>query len=486
MNVRDFFEFAPSPRGLRYVGDPTAPFSGFHTPSMKGPVEGRFHVILDTSWSRKHVASAEQWRQTIDQIFRSLDQGDIQNVIAPRSLEGAAGLRNKNVIYVNRSFDFVINSGLAARQAAAERKKPVVAVTGAVGKSSTTAMMSHAMRNVGQGLKVLHPGPTHNILVRAMAEMATLPDYDAGVFEMSGIVFSDLRRRERSLSPDSAVLTNIGAAHLERMGSLEKIAHQKSGIFDSPTPGGTAVFGLDTPHSDILERAAHDAGWDNIYSFGESEQCDFRLLNYDPVACVATVATPAGRYEYTLGAEGVHMALNSLSVLAALWNIYPDNIVEIIASFGTFEALPGRGGRFRVELQDGPVEVVDDTATANPASMKAFLQSADQSALPEGCSRKVVVLGDMLQLGDEGPAYHRALKPELADSSFDHVVLYGPLMQELYEEFSDDGRFTWVETLGEVTEHLKGTLRAGDAASFKSGKLMKLSQAVKDLRAFWG
>lgn len=173
-------------------------------------------------------------------------------------------------------------------------------------------------------------------------------------------------------------------------------------------------------------------------------------------------------------------------MLAALWNIYPDNIDEIIASFGTFEALPGRGGRFRVELQDGPVEVVDDTATANPASMKAFLQSADQSALSEGCSRKVVVLGDMLQLGDEGPAYHRALKPELADSSFDHVVLYGPLMQELYEEFSDDGRFTWVETLGEVTEHLKGTLRAGDAVSFKSGKLMKLSQAVKDLRAFWG
>lgn len=486
MNVRDFFKFAPAARGLSFSGDPNASFAGFHTPGMKDFRDDQFYVILDGSWSRNHISGAKQWRQTIDQIFKSLDRSGVQNVIAPSSLEGVAGLRGRNVIYVNRSFDFIINSGLAARAAAAEAQKPIVAVTGAVGKSSTTAMMSHAIRSAYPERSVLHPGTTHNILVRAMAEMSSIMAHDAGVFELSGIVFSDLRKREKAASPDAAVLTNIAEAHLERMGSLESIAHQKSGIFDSPPDGGTAVFGLDTSHSDILERAAHAADWDHIYSFGESERSDFRLLNYDPATRTATVSTPGGHYEYVLGAEGKHMALNSLSTLAALWNIYPEGIDRIIESFGTFEALPGRGGKFRVQVGEGPVEVVDDTATANPASMGAFLKSVDDSSLPEGCTRKVVVLGDMLQLGDEGPKFHRALTSVLADSSIDKVVLHGPLMHELYEEIADDERFSWFDTLDEVTGHLKTTIRAGDAVSFKSGKLMKLSKVVKDLREFWG
>lgn len=480
MEIRDFFDFAPKVPGLRYSGNLNAPFSGFYTPAMKSLREDQFYVILDGSWPRHHTT-----RQTIDQIFKTIDRAGSKNVIAPTSLEGATGLRNRNVIYVDRSFDFIGASGIAARQAAKAARKPVIAVTGAVGKSSTTAMISHALRGAYPRLRVMHPGTTHNIYTRAMAEMAGLMAYDTGVFELSGIVFSDLRTREKAISPDSAVLTNIAEAHLERMGSLEKIAHQKSGIFDSPPAGGTAVFGRDTPHADILERAAHEAGWDHIYSFGESEQSDFRLLRYDPATCTATVGTPGGRYEYPVGAGGAHMALNSVSVLAALWNIYPDDIDHIVASFSTFEALPGRGGKFRIRLDSGPVEVMDDTATANPASMDAFLKAVSQSALPEGFTRKVVVLGDMLQLGQEGPTFHRNLKSALADSTIERVVLYGPLMRELYDEFPNDERFNWFETLDEVTDHLKATISAGDAVSFKSGKLMKLSKVVQDLRDFW-
>lgn len=475
--------------GWVYDGDPNVEFTGFQLPGVKksdGSTffdRSRFYILMDKSWGNYHLRLSAQFKKTIDEVFELLTQLGVKNVLAPMELRGSAALQDKNVIFAENSRAFVAGAGLTARRGAHSAGRPLIGVTGAAGKSTLTAMISQAIRSAQPGSSVLHPPPNFNLFDRLAAELTQMWQADVGVLEMSNVVCEQASKRKRPLSPDVAVVTNISHAHVERYGTVEEVAKVKSLIFESPYEGARAVINPDTQHADILIGKAEREGWE-ICLYGDADEAHFRLLDYAENTNKVTAATPWGEIEYSLRAAGRHMALNSLATLAALDSIGLARSSEALTGIEAFEALPGRGKESEFRVEEGPIWAIDEAYNANPESMGHFIRTVGAKPLEGQRRRRILVLGDMLELGDDSKRLHRELQVPLAAASFDHVYLHGELMTELASEVEGPG-VTHVAELGELESLLRDEVRAGDVVGFKGSHSTGLHRVLSSLSETW-
>ncbi len=193
------------------------------------------------------------------------------------------------------------------------------------------------------------------------------------------------------------------------------------------THDGVAVLPIDSPHFPRLRAAAGRA---EIISFGADAAADVRLLHTDPDADGSLIHVSAGGQTLSLrlNAPGRHMVMNALACLAAVVALRLDP-VRAIGSLEAFEPLAGRGARRRLAVGRGTALLLDESYNGNGASMRAALDVLRLQA----AKRRIAVLGDMLELGDEGPAEHAALAEAVA-SSADRLFTCGPLMRHLFEQ----------------------------------------------------
>lgn len=475
--------------GWVYDGDPDVEFTGFQLPGVKksdGSTffdRSRFYVLMDKSWGKYHLRLSPQFKKTIDEVFDLVAQLGIDNVLAPMELRGSAALQGKNVIFAENSRAFVTEAGLTARREAQAAGRPLVGVTGAAGKSTLTAMISQAIRLSRPGSSVLHPPPNFNLFDRLTAELTQMWEADFGVLEMSNVVCEQASKRKKPLSPDVAVVTNISHAHVERYGTVEEVAKVKSLIFESPYEGARAVINPDTQHADILIGKAEREGWE-ICLYGEAEEADFRLLDYAEDTNNVIAATPWGEVEYSLGAAGRHMALNSLATLAVLDSIGLARSSESLKGIEGFEALPGRGKETEFRVADGTIWAIDEAYNANPESMGHFIRTVGAKQLGGERRRRILVLGDMLELGDDSKRLHRDLQGALAAAAVDHVYLHGELMRELAAEV-EGPEVTHIAELEELESVLRGEVRAGDIVGFKGSHGTGLHRVLSNLSETW-
>lgn len=485
MNILTLLELAKDDPTVRYEGRLDVAFEGFSFPGIR--IEpNRFYVVMDHSWPKTGRVRYKQDEWTVDETIRFATKAGIKNFVLPSVLRGAEFTRGKNCIYADDVHEFIGRIGLAARWEAFDRDRPLVGITGAAGKSTLKAMITHAYQQGRPRERVLSPGVHFNLYVRAVGELARFQDFDAAVVEMSGGVFDQFKKRRTAISPDVAVITTISEAHTQQLGSVDRVAEQKSQIFDDPRPGSTAVINRDTVHADRLIDKARAEGW-QLALFGESEEADYRLLRYDAAEQVAHVRTPHGEASYWIAAPGKHMAYNTLATLATLNGLGFDDLTPAIESFKTFEALPGRGATEAVTLPGGgALDLIDESYNANPASMKAIIETVDGLKLQDRQKRRVLVLGDMLELGVKEKELHRELFELLNPTRVDRIYLLGELMGEVASLTQSDERFLHVETREQLVSQLKDDLVAGDVVAFKSSHSTGLDKVIAELRKAWG
>lgn len=483
MNILKFLELVRDDPTVRYDGAPDAEFTGFSFPGV--PTEpDKFFVIMDSGWPLAARKKYKQGEWTIDETVSFARRREIKNFVLPSALRGAEFTRGANCIYVDDVYEFIGRAGLAGRRRAAARNHPFVAITGAAGKSTLKEMIVRAYQRSRPSETVLAPGVYHNIYVRAMGELARAEDFDASIFEMSGGTFDQFRRRNTAISPDVAVITNIAEAHTAQLGSAIDVAKQKSQIFNAPRPGSTAVVNIDTLHAELLIEKARSEGW-RLSLFGESDGADYRLLDYEAESQIAHVQTPQGEFSYVISAPGKHMAYNTLATLATLHGLGFDDVSAAIDSFAKFEALPGRGATDTVRLRRGSLELIDESYNANPASMTALIEMISGMKLKKGQHRRVVVLGDMRELGATEGQLHRDLFPQLQSARVDRIYLFGKLMSEVAALSEGDERFIHCGSRTQLVDRLSADLGAGDVVAFKSSHSTGLDNVIAELRAGW-
>lgn len=346
----------------------------------------------------------------------------------------------------------------------------VVAVTGSNGKTTTKHMIDHVLGGFLRGRASPksfnnHIGvPLTLLTVEAEDRYAVI---ELGMNSPGEIAFlADIAR------PDVAVITSIGEAHLEGLGTVQAIAAEKASMLRYVQPRGSAIINIDRVE---LQHAIPEGLSIPLLTFGTSGQARLRITEQRG-ALTRTTFTIEGRYPVELNLPGVHHATNACAAFAvARWfGIAPGAIIERLRSFTAVE------GRTKV-LSAGGVTIVDDSYNANPSSMGAAISSL--SALHDG--RRVMVMGDMFELGLHSAVYHQRVVRQAAQSGIDVMVVVGPLMVEAARSLGDGATRPCIvpcDHADAAVGALLALVREGDVVWIKGSRGMKLDRVVEQLR----
>ncbi len=357
-----------------------------------------------------------------------------------------------------------------ARAARARSRAKIIAVTGSAGKTTTKEMLRLCCNALG---RTHASAASYNNHWGVPLSLAALPrDSEYGVFEVGMNHAGEIRNLVAFVRPHVALITTIAAAHLEFFGSCEAIADAKSEIFESLVPGGAALIPADSPYAARLLCRAEQAQVSRVLRFGK--EGDARLLSFQPDPHGMRVkADIFGRaVDCVIGAEGAHIAMNAVAALAAV-ALADGDVLNAAAALKDFTALKGRGARFKA----GEVEVIDESYNANPASMAAAL-----SLLGDAKGRKLAVLGDMLEMGDNGLKLHAALADPIAAAHADLVFASGPQMKALWDVLPPSRRGAYAETSAELLEKLSAALEPGDTVLVKGSLGSRMALIVEALK----
>lgn len=349
----------------------------------------------------------------------------------------------------------------------------VIGVTGSVGKTSTVAMAAHALSGLGKADRSRTSANSPYGIAWNLASMDRGAD-----FWVQEMAITKMEVCSQLVRPDVAIVTAIAPAHSSRFGSTDDIARLKARIYEGMVAGALAVINGDMKEAGIFEALARDAGL-RIVRFGEGEKNDVRLLGLDRATVHAEIFGKV--CSFVLGAPGRHMAMNALAVLAAI--AATDHPIEAAAArLGSFEALPGRGRRSQLLYGGKSVEVWDEAFNANPASMRAALEvmQDDKDVLAES---RVLVLGDMLELGAGAQEMHLALEADIRAIAPDRILFCGPLMQPLAKRVLPDFKGCAFPDVQALIQDISYWLKDDDVVLVKSSHGTGLGKLVAHLAA---
>ncbi len=365
------------------------------------------------------------------------------------------------------------------RAARARIAAPVVAVTGSVGKTGTKEALRLALGSEGETHASVASYNNHWGVPLSLARMPQSTQF--GVFELGMNHAGELTPLTKMVRPNIAIVTTIEPVHFEFFGSLEAIADAKAEIFLGIEKGGAVVLNRDNSQFERLANAARAVGIERIVTCGERAGADARLIEMSLKGDASTVRADILGVEvtYKLGAPGRHVALNSLAVLATVSLLGGDLALASLA-LAKLQPPVGRGARVTLEMPGGEALLIDESYNANPASMRAALALLGQAPIGKR-GRRIAILGDMLELGPQGPAMHAALAREVIDSGVDQVFCAGPLMRSLWDALPDHQHGACAADSAALLPQAVAAVRAGDAVMVKGSLGSRMAPIVKAL-----
>jgi UDP-N-acetylmuramoyl-tripeptide--D-alanyl-D-alanine ligase len=366
--------------------------------------------------------------------------------------------------------------------AAARARLPgkVIGVTGSVGKTGTKEALRLALSKDGETHASIASYNNHWGVPLSLARCPSSARY--AVFEMGMNHQGEIAPLSRLVRPQVAIITTIAPVHLEFLGSLANIADAKAEIFLGVPANGAAVINRDIGQFAQLKGRAQQAGITHVISFGEHAEADARLIKCALHARCSTVEAEifGTQFSYKIGAPGRHLIINSLAVLAAAELVGADLALAALA-LAELRAASGRGAPIEIELPGGPALVLDESYNANPASVEAALAVLGRSPVgPRG--RRIAVLGDMLELGPNGPDLHRGLADAVIANGIDLVFCCGPLMEALWQALPAGRRGGYAENAAALEAEVLPAIRAGDVVMVKGSLGSRMAPIVKALQ----
>jgi UDP-N-acetylmuramoyl-tripeptide--D-alanyl-D-alanine ligase len=363
--------------------------------------------------------------------------------------------------------------------ARARTRGRVIAVTGSAGKTTTKEALRHALGSVGS---VHASDKSFNNHWGVPLTLARLPeDTEYSVFEIGMNHPGEIRPLVKMVRPHVAIVTLVAAAHLGFFRDLDEIAAAKAEIFEGIEPGGAALINRDDPRANLLGKMAREAGVEHVLGFGEYQRSTYRLINCVLNADHSTMTARIGRREVVarIGAPGRHMVQNALAVMGAA-DLVGADIDRVALALGDLPAQQGRGRRHILAHGGASFTLIDESYNANPASMKAALDLLDATPV-EGEGRRIAVLGDMLELGEQSEQLHAGIAELVVGTGISHVLLGGPHMKALAEVLPSDIAVVHRDEADDLARLLIETVQPGDVVMVKSSKGIGFSRIVEAL-----
>jgi len=370
-----------------------------------------------------------------------------------------------------------VDDTLAALQtlATAVRKlwgKPLIGVTGSTGKTTTKEAIAHVL---GTRFRVLKSeGNFNNHFGLPLMLLKLEQEHDVAVIEIGMSHAGEIRVLAKIAQPEIGVVTNVAPVHLEFFDSLAGIARAKYELIESLPASGTAVLNADDEY--VSQFGRNFKG--KVVTYGTRPTADVRAGNIEQHGTEGStfdVVTANGREPACLPLVGEHNVMNALAAVA----VGLARGLKLPAAVGALATLAAADKRGQV-LQLGNITVINDCYNSNPKALDAMVEAL--AAMK--ARRRIVVAGEMLELGPAGEQMHRAAGLHIAERKIDVLLGVRGLAQTMVESARQAGlRAEFVSTPEEAGEWLARETREGDLVLLKASRGVKLEKALERWKA---
>ncbi|WP_341817167.1 UDP-N-acetylmuramoyl-tripeptide--D-alanyl-D-alanine ligase [Wolbachia endosymbiont (group A) of Agelastica alni] len=406
----------------------------------------------------------------------------------------------------------------------------VIAVTGSVGKTTTKDMLHTILSQYG--VSHANEGNLNNNIGLPLTILKAPKNCQYLILEMGMNKAGEIKKLSKISNPNIAVITNIEPAHTENFSSLFDVAQAKLEILYGMKNNGTLVLSRDNKYYDYLSSRANR----NVISFGKdknAEVCLLNLIRNDESSVISALSSvvptpssvipvldyldpenlianehirrlynkdwiPASRAGMTsnrvanrlslkirlsdnqtincnLRVQGEHFAYSALAVAAVVQSLGLD-LSKLPLALKNFSVAKGRGNIHKVKYNRKYIHLIDDSYNASPASMKTAIKTLSTYSN----QRKVALLGDMLELGDESIEFHTDLVKIITGNNIDKVYTVGKFMLELHELLPDNMRGAHFNDSNQLKSNLADIIQNNDAILVKGSRGMKMDLIVQE------
>uniref|UniRef100_A0A7C3RMK4 UDP-N-acetylmuramoyl-tripeptide--D-alanyl-D-alanine ligase n=1 Tax=Dictyoglomus thermophilum TaxID=14 RepID=A0A7C3RMK4_DICTH len=355
-------------------------------------------------------------------------------------------------------------------------KAKVIGVTGSSGKTTTKNLIGELLSKIGK-VNISRENYNNEIGV-SLTILETEIDTNFLVLEMAMRGKGQIRELSKIAEPDVGIITNIGWAHIGILGSREAIMEAKAEIFDYINDQGYAILNRD---DDLSMRIFENLKL-NKYTFGFSEDSNIRgkiLDKLDDKVRMSIGFPDKSEIEILLHLYPLNIYRNVLSAFGVLWIFSPKSVNNF--SFVNYDlSLPKQ--RLNTKITYKGIKIIDDTYNANPDSVKTAIEYLD--ILPSS-GRKVLLLGDMLELGEYSISAHKEVIKHAIDKDFYYLLFYGEefskAIDDMKAELKDifDSKIFYTKDEREIKGFLRKILRPYDIILIKGSRAMKMENFVK-------
>lgn len=363
--------------------------------------------------------------------------------------------------------------GALAKYWRAQFAIPVIGVTGSNGKTTVTQMIASILRRVYGDRALSTQGNLNNDIGLPLSLLQLQARHEKAVFELGMNHPGEIAYLADLAAPTVALVNNAQREHLEFMHTVENVARENGTCLTALPSTGTAVFPADEPYTGVWQSLA---GPRPSLRFAMQAPADVWVsqLHWQDGHWNVQAMTPQGACEFNLSVAGRHNVKNALAALccALAVGLSPK---DAAAGLSAFEPVKGRSRSFSIMWGGRPLSVVDDTYNANPDSMKAAVDVLSELPAP-----RLLVVGDMGEVGDQGPQFHAELGAYAKSKGIDHLMCTGALSLSTARAFNGSHHFpdmaALISAVGEKAHQVASVL-------VKGSRFMKMEQVIAALQA---
>src|SRR5450755_4868347 len=402
-----------------------------------------------------------------DFVQQALDKGAVAAVV--RKDELARYAVKTGLLAVQDTLVALQTLGAAVRRLWG---KPLIGVTGSTGKTTTKEAIAHVLSSRFRVLK--SEGNFNNHFGLPLMLLKIEPEHEAAVIEMGMSHRGEIAALAKIAQPEIGVVTNVAPVHLEFFESVAEIARAKYELIESLPASGTAILNADDEYVSQFGRDFRG----KVITYGTRPTADVRAENAETRGAEGSefdIVLAGGRHRARLPLVGEHNILNALAAVAVgvARGIEPSEAVAALATL----AAPDKRGQV---LQLGNITVINDCYNSNPKALNAMVDAL--AAMTAG--RRIVVAGEMLELGPAGEQMHRAAGQHMAGGKIDVLVGVRGLAQAMVEGARLAGtQAEFVATPEEAGEWLARETRDQDVVLLKASRGVKLEKALDAWKA---
>ena len=423
---------------------------------------------------KNNIFFAIKGRKNDGHIFvkSAIKNGAIKSIVSKKLKK----INNSKTILVNDTFHALNNLAEATRDNSAAK---IIGITGSAGKTTLKNLISFSLKGYG---KVQHSPYSYNNKFGVPLSLANLKeDTKYGVFEIGMDKKGEIHTLSKIVKPEIAIITNIAEAHIKNFKSLKDIAKAKAEIINNIVEHGYIILNKDDKYFNFLSNIAKKK-LINIISFSLNKSADVYLINIRKIKNCYKLKISVDNKKYFFNTKNIsnifiRNMLACISVMHCL-NLDPKYLEDKFKKFITPE---GRGDLKLVKKFKKVFKFLDESYNANPLSMNSAIENLSNYK-KENNSKKIILLGDMMELGKKSKTLHKSLSQAINKSDIDKVFVYGKHIKQTFYNISTKKKGLIFNNLDDANKHLSKIINNNDLLMIKGSNATGLNKFSKNIK----